>query len=118
MFSFTELLQLTWALTKGPVGCKSLSGPTAELPQQEGMLSTCKTAVKYIVCKRHEVAFIFYLHLPLSWHCFVHGELLFRLSLQLRISSHTSWNPTDHVIIRLLTWTDDVKTLPDLTGIR
>ena len=26
----------TWALTKEPVACKSLSGPTAELPQQGG----------------------------------------------------------------------------------
>ena len=41
--SLKKMLQQTWALTKGPVACKSLSGPTAELPQQEGILSTCKT---------------------------------------------------------------------------
>ena len=44
----TKILQLTWALTKEPVGCKSLSGPTAVLPQQEGILSTCKTLCLFL----------------------------------------------------------------------
>ena len=109
---FKTLLQLTWALTKEPVGRKSLSGPTAELPQQGGkslsLISSnnCHDIVSSLQCK---------VYLPLAWRCFVRGELLFLLSQELHSSGHTSLMAAGNFSIQLSldAWVK-VEFLPDL----